>query len=309
MTLAHGGGGGGGAGGARRPEPDPVAGVWARVSPSLLRPARLSSGVWLAEPGWRSEAWSRRRLRWQHCRPKCGRSWRSWSWSSRRVGAGPGVGSLAGGRVGRSGGRAGARAPLRIAGRGDQVPAARPGGGAGGGEEGSGNLAGALRGRFSPLPPWAVDFRVVHCVPWAGVRRGVGGEVLPRPGLLLRSLPPKTRDKAEPSRSCRGVGARWGRGGSEATSRVADSLLQSSSPLFEGRAPRLFQLPFPPSANEKDTGEIRSISSSFFNNARCLPRDRSEVEAGWAVEGPREARSCGLNPERDTGAAFRPPLS
>lgn len=84
MTLAHGGGGSGCAGGARRPEPDPVAGVWARVSPSLLRPPRLSSGVWLVEPGWRSEAWSPRRLRWRRCRPKCGRSWRSWSWSSRR---------------------------------------------------------------------------------------------------------------------------------------------------------------------------------------------------------------------------------
>lgn len=52
VTLAHGGGGGGGsgsAGGFRRLEPDPVAGVWARVSPSLLRPP-----LRLPECGWRS---------------------------------------------------------------------------------------------------------------------------------------------------------------------------------------------------------------------------------------------------------------
>lgn len=48
MTLAHGGGGGGGsgsAGGSRRLEPDPVAGVWARVSPSLLRPPLVFRSV------------------------------------------------------------------------------------------------------------------------------------------------------------------------------------------------------------------------------------------------------------------------
>lgn len=46
-----------------------------------------SSGVWLAQPRWRSEAWSRRRPRWPRCPPRCGRSWRSWSWSCPRVGA------------------------------------------------------------------------------------------------------------------------------------------------------------------------------------------------------------------------------
>lgn len=47
MTLAHGGGGGGSgsAGGSRRLEPDPVAGVWARVSPSLLRPPLVFRSV------------------------------------------------------------------------------------------------------------------------------------------------------------------------------------------------------------------------------------------------------------------------
>lgn len=47
MTLAHGGGGGGrgSAGGFRRLEPDPVARVWARVSPSLLRPPLVFRSV------------------------------------------------------------------------------------------------------------------------------------------------------------------------------------------------------------------------------------------------------------------------
>lgn len=48
MTLVHGGGGGGGrssAGGFRRLEPDPVARVWARVSPSLLRPPLVFRSV------------------------------------------------------------------------------------------------------------------------------------------------------------------------------------------------------------------------------------------------------------------------
>lgn len=48
VTFAHGGGGGGGsgsAGGSRRLEPDPVAGVWARVSPSLLRPPLVFRSV------------------------------------------------------------------------------------------------------------------------------------------------------------------------------------------------------------------------------------------------------------------------
>lgn len=138
-----------------------------------------------------------------------------------------------------------------------------------------------------------------------GLSRGLlGGEVLPGPGQFLHSLPLKTRDKAAPSRSCPGV---WhGGGGGEAASRVADSFPLSSSTLFEGRAPRLFQLPSPPSEKEKDTWEIRSISSSsFFNNTRCLPSDRSEGEAGWAIEGPREIRSSGINPERHTLCCFQ----
>ncbi|XP_032746903.1 uncharacterized protein LOC116890560 [Rattus rattus] len=47
VTLAHGGGGGGrgSAGGFRRLEPDPVARVWARVSPSLLRPPLVFRSV------------------------------------------------------------------------------------------------------------------------------------------------------------------------------------------------------------------------------------------------------------------------
>lgn len=134
VTLAHGGGGSSGAGGSRRPEPDPVAGVWTRVSPSLLRPPLLSSGVWLAEPGWRSEAWSPRRPRWRRCRPKCGRSWRSWSWSSRRVGAGrgserPGAAAVRGDTETRSLPRALVAVRAR-------------------GEEGAGNLAGVMKGRL-----------------------------------------------------------------------------------------------------------------------------------------------------------------
>lgn len=43
--------------------------------------------MWLAQPRWRSEAWSRRRPRWPRCPRRCGRSWRSWSWSCLRVGA------------------------------------------------------------------------------------------------------------------------------------------------------------------------------------------------------------------------------
>lgn len=86
VTLAHGGCGCGACG--RAPEPDPLAEVWARVSPPFLRPPLSSSGVQLAELGWQSEAWSRRRLRWRRCLPKCAPSWRSWSWSSQRVGAG-----------------------------------------------------------------------------------------------------------------------------------------------------------------------------------------------------------------------------
>lgn len=186
MTLPHGGGGGGsiGVSGARRPEPDPVAGVWARVSPSLLRPPLLSSGVWLAEPGWRSEAWSPRRPRWRLCRPKCGRSWRSWSWSSRRVGAARGCGR---------------RAPLRSR-RGAAGPPRALGAVRERGEEDAGNLAPALEGRLpcsltrgSGLP---VSFIVFS---GRGLSRAWG------------SLPPQTRDKAAPSaRSASGHGGGGG---------------------------------------------------------------------------------------------------
>lgn len=63
--------------------------------------------------------------------------------------------------------------------------------------------------------------------------------------------------------------------------------------------------PLPLPEKEKDTWEIRSISSSsFFNNARCLPSDRSELGAGWATEGPREIGSSGINPERDPLCCF-----
>ncbi|CAO2600863.1 Disco-interacting protein 2 homolog B, partial [Lemmus lemmus] len=56
VTPAHGGGGGSGsAGGSRRLEPDPVTGVWARVSPSLLRPPlvfrSVAGGAAMAERG------------------------------------------------------------------------------------------------------------------------------------------------------------------------------------------------------------------------------------------------------------------
>lgn len=63
--------------------------------------------------------------------------------------------------------------------------------------------------------------------------------------------------------------------------------------------------PLPLPEKEKDTWEIRSISSSsFFNNARCLPSDRSELGAGWATECPREVGSSGINPERDPLCLF-----
>lgn len=65
-------------------------------------------------------------------------------------------------------------------------------------------------------------------------------KVLPGPGLLLHSLPPKTGDKAVPSVSAGASG--HGGGGGEAASSVADSFRLSST-LSEGRAPLLFLSP------------------------------------------------------------------
>ena len=62
-----------------------------------------------------------------------------------------------------------------------------------------------------------------------------------------------------------------------------------------------FSSPSPLQKKRETQGKSASISSSLFNNARCLPSDRSEIEAGWAVEGSKEARSSGINPERHTG--------
>lgn len=132
---------------------------------------------------------------------------------------------------------------------------------------------------------------VVHCVLGEGVKQRLGGDILPRPRLLLLFLVPKTRDKAAPSVSVQASG--HGGGGGEAAGWMADSFLLFST-LFEGRAPRLFQSPSPPSQKEKDTWEIRSIASSSFNNARCLSSDRSEIEAGWAIEDPREVGAVAL---------------
>lgn len=134
---------------------------------------------------------------------------------------------------------------------------------------------------------------VLHCVLAERVKQRLRGDILSRPGLLLRSLVPKTRDKAAPSVSVGDSGHGGGGGGGEAAGWVADSFLLFST-LLEGRAPRLFQSPPPLSQKEKDTWEIRSISSSSFNNARCLSSDRSEIEAGWAMEDPREIGAVAL---------------
>ena len=138
-----------------------------------------------------------------------------------------------------------------------------------------------------------------------GLSRGLGEKSSPGPGCFCTPCPSKPETKLRPRAPARASG-HGGGGGVEAASRVADSFLLSSSTLFEGRAPRLVQLPSPPSEKEKDTWEIRSISSSSsFNNTRCLPSDRSEREAGWAIEGPREIRSSGINPERHTLCCFQ----
>ena len=156
-----------------------------------------------------------------------------------------------------------------------------------------------VKGR-SPLLPRKVAFPVVHCVLWGeGESRGWGERSSSGSGCFCAPCPPKPQTKLCPPASgfCPGAGARWGGVG---VRPPAGRLTACSWTLFQGRAPSLFQLPFPPS--EKETqGKSASISSSLFNNARCLPSDRSEIEAGWAVEGPKEARSSGINPERHTG--------
>lgn len=136
-----------------------------------------------------------------------------------------------------------------------------------------------------------------------GLSRGLGEKSSPGPGCFCTPCPSKPETKLRPPASARASG--HGGGGGEAESRVADSFLLSST-LFEGRAPRLFQLPSPHPEKEKDTWEMRSISSSsFFNNARCLPSDRSELGAGWAIEGPREIRNRSVYPERETHCAVQ----
>lgn len=85
---------------------------------------------------------------------------------------------------------------------------------------------------------------------------------------------------------------------------VADSLPQSSCTLFQGGPHACFSSPSP-LQKERDTGKSSSISSSLLGQCEMPPSDRSEiVEAGWAVEGPKEARSSGINPERDTRGGF-----
>lgn len=120
-----------------------------------------------------------------------------------------------------------------------------------------------VKGRSPPLLPRKVAFRVVDGVLWERGSRG-WGERSSGSGCFCAPCPPKPQTKLCPpaSGSCPGAGARWGRGGGEAAGGVADSLLQSSCTLFQGRAPRLFQLPFPPSERERDTGEI--LQHFFF---------------------------------------------
>ena len=160
----------------------------------------------------------------------------------------------------------GVRTPGRRCGsgrEGDQVAAARPGGRAG---ERGGRCRKSGPGSVGPSSllshPVKWVSRVVHCVLWEEVKQGLGEEVLCRPGLLLRSLRPETRDKAAPSAAVRACG--HGGGGGEASSRVADSFLLSST-LFEGRAARLFQPPSPLQKKKKGERKTYGKSAAFLS--------------------------------------------
>lgn len=199
--------------------------------------------------------------------------------------------------------REGVRTPGRRCGswrEGDRVAAARPGGGAG---ERGGRCRKSGPGSEGPSSllshPVKWVSRVVHCVLREGAKQGLGEEVLRRPGLLLRSRCPETPDKAAPSASVRAWSGHVGTVG-VGVRQLAGWLTAFSCllPFSRGGPHAFFSHPLSFKKKEKDTWEIRSISSSF-NNARRLPSDR-EIEAGWAIEGPREIRSRGFNPERDT---------
>ena len=124
-------------------------------------------------------------------------------------------------------------------------PTARPGGRAGRGAERAGNLAWASREGSLSSPTPESGFPCGSLCSLGGREPGLGGEVFLRLGLLLRSLPPETPDKAVSSRFRLPPGRRGtvGRGGGEAARGAADSLLLDSLP---GEGPKPVSAPLPP---------------------------------------------------------------
>lgn len=158
------------------------------------------------------------------------------------------------------------------------------------GAGGAGNLARAPEGLFRPLPPRGVGFPGRPPCPRGGREQGLGGEVLLGPAALRSPSETKLRPAAR---------ARAWRGRGEAASRAADSFLLRPSTLSRG-GPTPVPAPLAPSPASEKGKKTHGKSSTFFfillNNARCFPSDRSEREAGWAVEGPGEIRSSGHLP-------------
>lgn len=151
--------------------------------------------------------------------------------------------------------------------------------------------------------------RGVHCVLWEGVKQGLGGEVLPGPGLFLHSLPLKTRDKAAPSRSCPGVWARWGWG-----MRLRAGWLTAFScpPLpFSRGGPRAWFSSPPPLQKKR---KIHGKSAAFLLPPPLTIRDASPVtgvseKQGGPLRVLGRLEAVALT-QRDTHcAAFRSPLS
>lgn len=149
--------------------------------------------------------------------------------------------------------RAGERAPRRRCDsrrQRDQVSAARPGGRAGergGGCRKSGRGCEGSSSLLSHPVKWLSP--VVHCALGEGVKQRLGGDILPGPRLLLRSLVPKTRDKAAPSVS---FGAS-GHGGGGVRLRAGWLTAFSCSLRFSRGGPHAYFSPPPPFLKKRKT--------------------------------------------------------